>query len=94
MLSSYDAKTGAIHFSERLGSAVSASPVVANGLVYFQMENGEVIVVKPGKTLEIVSRNKTDSASDEIFRASMSPIHGQWFVRSQSTVYCIGAKAK
>ena len=94
MLSSYDAKTGAIHFSERLGSAVSASPVVANGLVHFQMENGEVIVVKPGKTLEIVSRNKTDSASDEIFRAGLSPIRGQWFARSQSTVYCIGAKAK
>ena len=92
MLSSYDAKTGAIHFSERLGSAVSASPVVANGLVYFQMENGEVIVVKPGKTLEIVSRNKIDSASDEIFRASMSSIHGQWFARSQSTVYCIVKK--
>ena len=94
MLSSYDTKTGAIHFSERLGSAVSTSPSVANGLVYFQMENGEVIVVKPGKTLEIVSRNKVDSASDEIFRASLSPIQGQWFARSQNTVYCIGAKAK
>ncbi len=92
MLSSYDAKTGAIHFSERLGSAVSASPVVANGLVYLQMENGEVIVVKPGKTLEIISRNKLDSASDEIFRASLSPIRGQWFARSQSTVWCIGKK--
>ena len=94
MLSSYDAKTGAIHFSERLGSAVSASPVVANGLVYFQMENGEVIVVRPGKTLEIVSRNKTDSASDEIFRAGLSAIQGQWFARSQGMVYCIGVKAK
>ena len=111
VLATYDAKTGAILFSERLGSQpletigrnskgggvgsqVSASPVVANGLVYFQMENGEVIVVKPGKTLEIVSRNKIDSASDEIFRASMSPIKGQWFARSQGTVYCIGATAK
>ena len=93
MLTSYDAKTGAIHFSERLGSAVSASPVVANGLVYFQMESGEVIVVKPGKTLEIASRNKLDSASDEIFRAGLSPIQGQWFARSQSAVYGISAKA-
>jgi outer membrane protein assembly factor BamB len=92
MLTTYDAKTGAIHFSERLGSQVSASPVTAGGLVYFQMENGEVIVVKPGKTLEIVSRNPLGSASDEIFRAGLSPIKGQWFARSQSTVYCIGAK--
>lgn len=92
MLTTYEAKTGVIHFSERLGSQVSATPITAGGLVYFQMENGEVIVVKPGKTLEIVSRNKTDSASDEIFRASLSPIHGQWFARSQGTVYCIGKK--
>ncbi len=92
MLSIYDAKTGAVHFSERLGSAVSTGPTVANGLVYFQMENGEVIVVKPGKTLEIVSRNKVDSANDEIFRASLSPIQGQWFARSQDAVYCIGKK--
>ena len=69
-------------------------PVVANGPVYFQMENGEVIAVKPGKTLEIVSRNTTDSASDEIFRASPSPSQGPWFTRSQRTVYCIGAKVK
>ena len=94
MLTTYDAKTGAILFSERLGSQVSAMPVTAGGLVYFQMENGEVIVVKPGKTLEIVSRNKLDSANDEIFRAGLSPIQGQWFARSQGTVYCIGAKAK
>jgi outer membrane protein assembly factor BamB len=92
MLTSYEAKTGKILFSERLGSQVSATPITAGGLVYFQMENGEVIVVKPGKTPEIVSRNKFGSESGEIFRASLSPIKGQWFARSQGTVYCIGRK--
>lgn len=90
ILSTYDAKTGAIHFTERLDAPVSAAPVVAGGLVYFQMENGEVIVVKPGKTLEVVARNGLGTADDEIFRASLSPIRGQWFARSQKTVYCIG----
>ncbi len=92
MLTTYDVKTGAIHFSERLGSQVSATPITAGGLVYFQMENGEVIVVKPGKALEIVSKNSVGSESGEIFRASLSPIKGQWFARSGSTVYCIGKK--
>ena len=90
MLILYDAKTGQPHFTERLGSQVSASPLVANGLVYFQMENGEVIVIKPGKTFDIIARNTIGSANDEIFRAGLVPIQGQLFTRSQDTVYCIG----
>jgi len=92
MLTTYDAKSGTALFSERLGSQVSATPITAGGLVYFQMENGEVIVVKPGKALEIVSKNSVGNDSGEIFRASLSPIQGQWFARSGNTVYCIGKK--
>jgi len=90
MLTTYEAKTGKILFSERLGSQVSATPITTGGLVYFQMENGEVIVVKPGAKLEIVAKNSVTSDSAEIFRAILSPIKGQWFARSGSTVYCIG----
>ena len=90
MLTIYDTKTGQPHFTERLGSQVSASPLVANGLVYFLMERGEVIVIKPGKTLEIVARNTFGAASDEVFRAGLSPIQGRLYTRSQNTVYCIG----
>ena len=93
MLTISDTKTGQPHFTERLGSQVSASPLVANGLVYFQMEKGETIVIKPGKTLDIVARNTVGSASDEIFRAGLVPIQGQLFTRSQDTVYCIGGGA-
>jgi outer membrane protein assembly factor BamB len=93
MLTIYDAKTHQPHFTERLGSQISASPLVANGLVYFLAERGEVIVIKPGKTLEIVARNTFGSASDEIFRAGLSPIQGRLLTRSQDTVYCIGSGA-
>ena len=89
ILTTYDAKTGRIHFTERLGSTVAASPLVANGLVYFQMENGEVVVIKPAKTLEVVARNSIGSARDEVFRATLAPIQGQLFARSRSVVYCI-----
>ncbi|MEQ1854130.1 MAG: PQQ-binding-like beta-propeller repeat protein, partial [Chthoniobacteraceae bacterium] len=91
MLTTYDTATGAIHFTERLGSAISASPLVANGLVYCQMENGDVIVVKPGKTLEIVSKSSIGAASGEIFRAGLAPIQGRLYARSQNVVYCIGS---
>ncbi len=49
---SYDAATGAVHFSERLGESmeIAAAPLVANGLVYFQtVEGGDVIVVNPSR---------------------------------------------
>ena len=90
ILTTYDAKTGEIYFTERLNAPVSGAPLVIEGLVYFQMENGEVIVVRPGKTLDIVTRNTCGSDSEEIFRAALSPIQGQLFTRSQSVVYCIG----
>ena len=90
ILSAYDAKTGETWYSERLDAPISASPLVANGLVYFQAENGEVIVVKPGKTLDIVARNSVGADSDEIFRATLAPIRGQLFSRSGNAVYCIG----
>lgn len=93
VLTTYDAKSGKIHFTERLGSALAASPLTANGLAYFQMENGEVVVIKPGKTLEIVARNTIGAARDEIFRASLSPIQGRLFARSRSVVYCISGDA-
>jgi outer membrane protein assembly factor BamB len=93
ILTTYDAKTGQVQFTERLGSAVAASPLTANGLVYFQMENGEVIVIKPGRTLEIVARNSIGAASGEIFRTTLSPIQGQLFARSRSMVYGISGRS-
>ncbi|MCB1232134.1 MAG: PQQ-binding-like beta-propeller repeat protein [Verrucomicrobiae bacterium] len=90
ILSAYDAKSGETYYSERLDVPISASPLVANGLVYFQGENGEVIVVKPGKTLDIVARNSCGAGAEEIFRATLAPIQGQLFARSGGTVYCIG----
>jgi outer membrane protein assembly factor BamB len=89
ILTTYDAKRGEIFFTERLGGPIAASPLVANGLVYFQMENGEVVVIKPGRTLEIVARNSIGSASGEIFRAGLAAIQGQLFARSRNVVYCI-----
>jgi outer membrane protein assembly factor BamB len=93
ILTTYDSKTGEIFFTERLDANLAASPLVANGLVYFQRVNSEVIVIKPGRTLEIVARN---TLADERgnFRAALSPIQGQLFTRSRGVVYAIGARSK
>ncbi len=90
--SCYDAKTGEVYWTERLGveGEFAASPLVANGLVYIQnVYGGGNVVIKPGKKLEIVSQNSLGADSQEIFRATIAPIGGRVYARSESTLYCV-----
>jgi outer membrane protein assembly factor BamB len=52
-----DAKTGTVHWQERVGGNYSASPVFADGKIFIQSEEGVGTVLKPGKTFEILSKN-------------------------------------
>jgi outer membrane protein assembly factor BamB len=52
-----DAKTGAVHWQERLGGNYSASPAFADGKIYVQSEDGVGTVLKPGKKFEVISKN-------------------------------------
>lgn len=92
--SCYDAKSGEIYWTERLGEGLdfAGAPLVAGGLVYFQaVSGGDTVVIRPGKKLDIVSRNALGAKPDEIFRATLAPIQGQIFARSGSVLYCIDA---
>lgn len=85
----YDATNGKIYWKERLRGTYTASPIAANGLVYFLSEQGETMVLEPGPTFKLVSENALD-AKGEMFRASLAPSNGQIFARSQTHLYCIG----
>lgn len=52
-----DAKTGKVHWSERLGGGFSASPLHAEGRVYFQNETGTGFVVAASKTFQKLAEN-------------------------------------
>ncbi|HEY1174009.1 MAG TPA: PQQ-binding-like beta-propeller repeat protein [Verrucomicrobiae bacterium] len=52
-----DAKTGSVHWQERIGGNYSASPIYAAGRIYFQSEQGMGVVLKPGKTFEKLAEN-------------------------------------
>ena len=92
--SSYDAETGAVYYSERLGESmeIAAAPLVANGLIYYQtVKGGDVVILRPGKTLDVVSVNSLGaSAKAETFRAVPTPLGDQILLRSGSTLYCVG----
>ena len=59
ILSAYEPKTGARMYQQRVagGSGFSASPVAANGRLYLSSEDGDVYVVKAGRTYELLSTN-------------------------------------
>ncbi|HWQ03389.1 MAG TPA: PQQ-binding-like beta-propeller repeat protein, partial [Candidatus Nitrosotenuis sp.] len=60
VLTVYEAKTGTRVYQQRLGGtggAFSASPVAADGKIYFTSEDGDVFVVKAGPQYELLSKN-------------------------------------
>ncbi len=80
-----DARTGEVHWSERLGGNFSASPVAAEGRVYFQNESGVGFVVKAGKTYELLATNDLGERT----LASYAVADGALFIRSESHLWKI-----
>jgi outer membrane protein assembly factor BamB len=86
-----DARSGAERWVERLGGNFSASPLHAAGVIYFQNEAGEAILVKAGPTFEEVARNRL--GDDERTFASYAVDDGSLLVRSESALYRIGPRS-
>ncbi|HEU0174557.1 MAG TPA: PQQ-binding-like beta-propeller repeat protein [Blastocatellia bacterium] len=78
-----DAKTGAPYWQVRLGGNHSASPIYADGRIYFLSEEGESVVIAPGKEFKELARNQLDGPT----LASMAVSGGSIFVRSQTHLY-------
>jgi outer membrane protein assembly factor BamB len=86
----YDATTGKTLWKERLRGDFTASPIAANGLVYYVSEQGETMVLEPGPTFKVIAENAVDAKSGDLFRASPAASNGQIFLRSHAHLYCIG----
>ena len=78
-----DAKTGKVHWKERIGTAFSASPIEADGRVYFQSEDGVGIVIKAGKRFEELARNRLE----ETTYASYAVADEALFIRTDKRLY-------
>jgi hypothetical protein len=80
-----DAKTGKVHWSERLPGGYSASPLYADGKVYFQSEEGVGYVVKAGTKFELLSKNDMQERT----LASYAVADGALFLRTADKLYRI-----
>jgi len=83
--SNVDARTGSIRWQHRLGAAVSASPVFADGRVYFLDEEGRTTIITPGSTFQQVAVNVLDGST----LASMAVASHSLFIRTATHLYRI-----
>ncbi len=81
-----DARTGKVHWSERLGGGFSASPIVAGERLYFLSEEGVCTVLKAGKTFEKLAQNDLGERT----LASPAVIDNSLILRSASHLWRIG----
>lgn len=80
-----DAKTGQELWRARLGGNHSASPVYADGKIYFLSEEGESVVIAPGRQLKHLATNQLDGPT----LASIAVSDGSLFIRSATHLYRI-----
>ena len=80
-----DAKTGKEYWRARLVGNHSASPISADGRIYFLSEEGESVVIAPGQQLKHLATNQIDGRT----LASMAVAGGSIFVRSETHLYRI-----
>ena len=81
-----DADTGEDVWKDRVGGTYVASPITANGLIYFCNEEGDTTVIKAADTFEIVAKNHLT----EGMRASPAVANGRLYLRTFGHLYCIG----
>ncbi len=80
-----DARTGDVHWWKRLGGTFSASPIFADGKIYFLSEKGITTVLAPGKKFRPLARNDLDERS----LASIAVVGSAMFLRTAGHLYRI-----
>jgi len=87
-LTAVDAASGAKVWQERVDGIFSASPVAADGKIYFVSETGETIVVRSGRQPAVIARNDIGAR----LIASPAVSNGQIFLRGDGQLFCVGKK--
>ena len=87
----YEVETGKEVYRQRLdpvGSGFSASPVAAEGRIYFLADDGLTTIIEAGDEFKILAKNPIG----ERVQASMAVSGGQLFIRGERHLYAIGKR--
>ena len=92
IVTAYDARTGTRHYRSRVGGGGSfaASPIAADGRLYFSNEDGDVIVARAGTKYEELGKN----AMKEVIMSTPAISDGVIIIRTLGHVYGIGGPRK
>jgi outer membrane protein assembly factor BamB len=82
----YKAETGDVVYQERIGGTFCASPVYADGNIYFLSEQGDTTVVKAGPEFKVISKNSIG----ERCQASMAISDRAIYIRSDKHLFRMG----
>lgn len=80
-----DVATGETRWKKRLGGAYTASPVAAEGRIYFVNEEGTTLVLAAGRKYRELAKNKLD----EPVYASPAIAQGRLLIRSARGLFCL-----
>lgn len=83
-----DAKTGNVHYQERVPGNYSASPFYADGKIFLQSEQGVTTVLRAGTKFEVLA---SSDLKEKTF-ASYAVADGAIYLRTESQLYRIHAK--
>ncbi len=86
VVSAVDASNGQRVWQERIGGVFTASPIAGDGKVYFVSENGETVVLKAGRTAQVLARNRLPGH----FVASPAAGGGRIFLRADDRLFAVG----
>lgn len=85
ILTCIDAATGKNVYRERIGGNFFASPIVADGKILGLSREGELVVVRPGDTFEILGRSSVgDGAS-----ATPAVANNRLYLRTDTHLICV-----
>jgi outer membrane protein assembly factor BamB len=82
-LNCVDAANGQVVWGERIGGKYAASPIYADGRLYFCSQQGTTTVLKPGRSLEVLATNTLANG----FMASPAASGKAFYLRTKTHLY-------
>jgi outer membrane protein assembly factor BamB len=84
----HDARTGKLHWKEKLRGDYKASPLAADGRIYFLNLDGLCTVVAASPQFKKLAENKIDDKTI----ASPAVAAGRMYLRGNKALYCLGSR--
>jgi len=81
----FDRRTGQLHWKERIKGEYRASPLVAEGRVYFLNMEGLATVVSASPRFDLLAENQLDAHTI----ASPAVSDGKLYIRGRKWLYCL-----